>query len=451
MDASIETRIDDWRAHLVAHPAVSSDDVAELETHLRDQLDVLVSGGLAPDEALIVAVKRMGALDEVAAEYAREHSDRLWKQLVVGRATGRESGTSGLPLAIGLALAAAAAVKVPALWGVTLYSPFFLRNGVLLVLPFLAAYFLVRRRAGWSTVVAVAVPFAVFALVLNLYPFADSGGGGLGQTGLLAIVHSAVVLWLAVGVAHAARNWRSGRARMDFVRFSGEWFVYYVLIALGGFALMALTDGIFGAVGLNVTAVVADWMLPCGATGAVLIAAWLVEAKKNVIENIVPVLTKVFSPLMTLLLVAAVIATLVQFDFIDDGRDLLIVFNLVLLVVLGLVLYALSARDPDAAPSWSDRLQLVLLVAALAVDLIVLIAMIGRIGTYGASANKLASLGLNLILLVNLAGAAWLQLSFVRDRTRLAALERWQTSYLPVYATWAAVVAIVFPPVFSFV
>jgi hypothetical protein len=29
-------------------------------------------------------------------------------------------------------------------------------------------------------------------------------------------------------------------------------------------------------------------------------------------------------------------------------------------------------------------------------------------------------------------------------------LERWQTHYLPVYAAWAGLVAVVFPPLFGF-
>ena len=76
--------------------------------------------------------------------------------------------------------------------------------------------------------------------------------------------------------------------------------------------------------------------------------------------------------------------------------------------------------------------------------------MIGRIGAYGASANKLASLGLNLILLVNLVGSAWLQFGFVQTRATFSRVERWQTSYVPVYLLWAVVVAVVFPPVFGF-
>ncbi len=121
-----------------------------------------------------------------------------------------------------------------------------------------------------------------------------------------------------------------------------------------------------------------------------------------------------------------------------------------LIVVLGLLLYSLSAHDPTQPPGWFERLQLILVAAALVVDVIVLIAMISRIGEYGASPNKLASLGLNLILLVNLSGAAWLQFRFVRGKTGFGRVERWQTAYIPVYLVWAAIVMVAFPPAFGF-
>ncbi|WP_194398800.1 MULTISPECIES: hypothetical protein [Microbacterium] len=69
---------------------------------------------------------------------------------------------------------------------------------------------------------------------------------------------------------------------------------------------------------------------------------------------------------------------------------------------------------------------------------------------WGASPNKLASLGLNVILLANLVGAGWLQLRFVRARTTFERLERWQTGFLPVYLAWAAIVVVVFPPLFGY-
>jgi len=79
----LESQIAEWRAYVAKAPAVEGRDVDELEAHLRDQIAELDAAHLAPDEAFLVAVKRMGNLDTLSREFAREHSGRLWKQLVL--------------------------------------------------------------------------------------------------------------------------------------------------------------------------------------------------------------------------------------------------------------------------------------------------------------------------------------------------------------------------------
>src|SRR5690606_13961177 len=104
------------------------------------------------------------------------------------------------------------------------------------------------------------------------------------------------------GVAYAGGRWNETGARMDFIRFSGELFIYYVLIALGGVVLIGFTVGMFETIGVDMEPVLERWIVPCGALGAVVIAAWLVEAKQSVIENMAPVLTRLFTPLFALVL-----------------------------------------------------------------------------------------------------------------------------------------------------
>ena len=97
-----------------------------------------------------------------------------------------------------------------------------------------------------------------------------------------------------------------------------------------------------------------------------------------------------------------------------------------------------------------DGIQLVAVVSALVLDVMVLGAMIARIGELGFTPNRTAALGLNLVLLVNLAGAALLSARFLTRRSTLHRLERWQTTYLPVFALWAATVVVILPPLFAF-
>jgi hypothetical protein len=289
------------------------------------------------------------------------------------------------------------------------------------------------------------VPFVAGAVAVNVMPFEEPR-----HTLVLAALHLPIALWLAVGLAYTGRRWRDHERRMDFVRFSGEWFIYYALIAFGGGVLMAFTLFMFEAIGLGAERFLESWLLPCGAVGAVLVAAWLVEAKQSVIENMAPVLTRVFTPLFTLVLLSFLATMIWTGSGIDVEREVLIGFDLLLALVLGLLLYSISARDRLSAPRPFDWLQLLLVLAALVVDVLALWAISTRISEFGFSPNKVAALGENLVLLVNLGWSAVLYARFLAGRGRFAALERWQTGYLPVYAVWAWTVVVLFPPLFGF-
>ncbi|MDP8926699.1 MAG: hypothetical protein M3M97_07275, partial [Actinomycetota bacterium] len=193
------------------------------------------------------------------------------------------------------------------------------------------------------------------------------------------------------------------------------------------------------------------WLLPCGAVGAVVVAAWLVEAKQSVIENMAPVLTRLFTPLFAAVLVTFVGTLLWTGRGVGIERNVLIGFDLLLVVVLGLLLYSVSARDPRSPPGAFDVVQVVLLVSALLADMVALWGIAARITELGFSPNRVAALGENVILLVNLAWSAVLYIRFLIGRGSFTKLERWQTDYLPVYAVWAAIVVIVFPPVFGYI
>ena len=448
----LEAQIALWRGYLRRRQAIHAPDVEELEGHLRDQVAALVDAGLKSDEAFLIAVKRMGDLDALSREFAREHSDRLWKQLVLTPGAEESSGGSTLTeflVVVGLAVAAALAIKVPELFGFELLGDgggFYFRNLSLFVLPLLAGYFAWKRGLSVATIRWLAPPFIAAAVFANVYPFTPGGA-----TEALTALHLPIVLWLVVGVAYAGSQWRSGSRRMNFVRFSGELFIYYVLIALGGGVLTAFTLGLFEAIGLDIDWVAESWVLPCGALGAVIVGAWLVEAKQSVIENMAPVLTRVFTPLFAAVLLAFLATMVWTRSGIDVEREVLIGFDLLLVLVLGLLLYAVSARDPEAQPDAFDALQLVLVVSALVIDMLALLAIAARISEFGFSANKVAALGENLILLVNLAWSAWLYFRFLRRRGSFAALELWQTAYLPVYGVWAMVVVVGFPPAFGYV
>jgi hypothetical protein len=451
-DRPLEEQIAQWREYLRRRQALHGPDVEELEGHLRDQLVALTDAGLAGDEAFLVAVKRMGSVDALSREFARAHSERLWKQLVIAPDEDKPANNSYAETLVvfGLAVAAALAVKVPALFGHPIdpnAEPplFYARNASLFAFPLLAVYFLWKRRSDVASGLLLALPFAAGAVFANVFPFSKGS-----HTEVLTILHLPIALWMAVGFAYVRGRWFADGARMNFVRFSGELAIYYVLIALGGFVVTLFTFTMFRAIDMNPDWFVAGWLIPCGAAGAVIIGSWLVEAKQSVIENMAPVLTRLFTPLFTVLLLVFLATMAWTGSPVNVKREVLIGFDLLLAVVVGLVLYAASARDPQAPPDFFDALQLLLVVSALVVDGLALAAIAARISEFGLTPNRVAALGENFILLVNLAWSAWLYARFLRRRDSFAALERWQITYLPVYCVWAALVVVLFPPLFGY-
>ncbi len=212
---------------------------------------------------------------------------------------------------------------------------------------------------------------------------------------------------------------------------------------------MGLTALILEPTGLDVERIF-EWVMPSGAAGAAIVSAWLVESKQRVVENMAPVLTMLFTPLFALMLTVAVVTYVVDGLAGAFDRELLGTFDALMVVVLGLVLYAMSARESSRAPDLMDRVQLIAVAGALLLDVMVLVSMVVRVGDLGFTPNRVAALGLNVLLLVNLAGAAWLSVQFLTGRIAFHRLELWQTTYLPVFALWVALVVVALPPLFAF-
>ncbi|MXY44935.1 MAG: hypothetical protein F4Y50_12935 [Dehalococcoidia bacterium] len=447
---TVEDLIAQWRAYLLRHEAVHTLDVEEVESRLRDEAASLQDAGLADAEAFLIALRRVGETDSASREFVLEHFGRLWER----PDSAQESEGEGVRfertefvVVIGLAVVAALAIKVPELFGYRIIDgdAVYARNLSLFVLPMLVGYFVWKRGLSGRASLWLVLPFVAAAVFANIFPFDRDA-----HTELLTALHLPFALWLVVGFAYVGGRWRDVERRTDFVRFSGELFIYYVLIALGGGVFSLLTWGMFEAIDLDIGDFIAEWVLPCGAMGAVLVGAWLVEARQGVAQNIAPMLSRIFTPLFAVMLPIFLVVMILTGEWVDMDRDMLIGFDIMLALVLGLLLFSVSARDSRERPGVFDALQLLLVAAAIAADLMALSAIVGRISEFGFTPNRAAALGGNIVLLANLAWSAWLYLQFFRARGEFSALVRWQVNYLPVYAVWAAVVVVVFPPLFGY-
>ena len=177
-------------------------------------------------------------------------------------------------------------------------------------------------------------------------------------------IHVPMLLWLAAGAVYSGKEWRSAETLLR-----------------------------------NYIAVI-------GGCAAPVVAVYLASTKRNIIENMAPVLARIFSPLFLVLMVVFIAVMAATGRVLSVDRDILIGFDLLL---------AVSARIRD----------------------------------FGSTPNKTAALGENLILLVNLAVSGVLYFRFFKAKEGFRSLTLWQTRFLPVVALWASAVAFLFPVLFK--
>ncbi|MEN6349546.1 MAG: permease prefix domain 1-containing protein [Syntrophomonas sp.] len=447
----LETQIRSWSDHLRARGNLAENDINELESHLRDEIDDLKEAGLATDEAFLISVKRLGNVDAIAHEFAKVNTEKLWRQFLLDPfdPKSRIQNRRDIVLVVLFALLAGTLIKIPALFGIRLEDQgselFYLKNLSLFILPFIAAFFLIKRQADSKTWLVILGIFALAALIINIYPSFTPH-----DTANLIGLHLPMFLWLVVGAAYIGKEWRKHTGRMHFIRFSGEAFIYGVLILASILVLAGFISLIFESIQVNAGNFLVNYYRIYGGCAAAMITMYLVEAKKSVVENFAPILAKIFSPLFLITMVCflVVMVTTGKSPFME--RDFLIAFDFMLAMILGLVLYVISARDINQPANLFDYLNLVLILIALVIDGVALSAIVFRLSAFGITPNKLAALGENLVLLGNLAGLAWLYIGYFRRKFTFVILEKWQTNYLYVYFLWTAIVAFAFPIIFRF-
>ena len=426
-------------------------DLADAPDGLRSEAETLEMAGLDADEALLVAARRLAVSDPEVRAFARERFAGIWDEPEPEAAPDAEvrgTGQHGFWVMVAFAVAAAVAIRLPEAFGFAVADSqdagFYARNCSLLVLPPLAGWFVwLKRPPNWAIVVIGGV-VAVSATVINAYPFDDDS-----SSFVLAVLHLPVLLWLVIGLARTGERWRLSGQRMGYVRFTGEWIVYGVLIALAGAVFSALTVGAFVALDID-TRWMTEWVMVGGSAGAVVVTAWLVEFWAGAVSKFASMLAYIFTPLFAAMLVVFLVAVPATGRSIEGDREALVLFNVLLGFVVGLLLFWGAARRPSDRPGFFDGASTVLAGAGLLTSALTLVAIVGRISDFGWSPNRTALLGINAIFAVNLAGSVWLYLELWRKRRPFDDIVRWQSAHLAAYAAWAAVVVVAFPPIFAF-
>jgi hypothetical protein len=423
-------------------------ETKELSENLAQRTGNLCSQGLTEEEAFLVAAKR---LSKENGFHLVLSEGPAWREVAIkAKETRPETNkVRSILMVLVFSLIAGTMSKLPEfIYGMKDYTIGYdlmiFKNITLYVLPLVALYLLLQHKSSRKMTMVLMGIFALTIVLINVYPF-----NGDRNTELLTGLHTPLLMWLIIGVAYLGDEWKISKRRMDFIRFTGEAFIYGVLIYSGLMVLIGFIFLIFSSINIDVSEFITKYLIVYGSYGTVLVTVYQVE-KKNLMENFAPILAKIFSPLF-LIAMSVFLLTIVftgRNPLVD--RSYLIAFDAMLILVLALVLYVISARKEDEKIGLFDYLSIGLITTALLIDGIALVEIILRLASMGITPNKMAALGENVLVFINLGGLAYFYIKVIQKRVQFEILERFQTRYLVIYAGWLAIVAFIFPILFGF-
>jgi hypothetical protein len=355
--------------------------------------------------------------------------------------------TIELGIVILLSFFAGLAAKLPGIYQWD-QEHFFQRNIGFIVFPALSFYFLWKKESAWSRFIIAFVIFLASFIFINLMPQGD-----LSDTMILSCIHLPVLLWAVLGYSYGAVSGNS--KRLEFMRYNGELLIMTGLIIIAGFLLSAITVGLFKVIGLQIGEFYFLNIGVFGLAASPIVATYITQANPHLVNKVSPVIARIFSPLVLIMLVSFLVATFFAGKDPYNDRDFLIVFNALLIGVMAIILFSLAETFRNDDNRLARYILLALSVVTILVNGIALSAIVFRISEWGMTPNRFAVMGGNILILTNLCMVAYQLFRSVSKRpgqlnSDTGAVENAIAKFLPVYIAWAIVVSFIFPFVFSF-
>ncbi|KAA0990880.1 hypothetical protein [Dyadobacter aurulentus] len=334
--------------------------------------------------------------------------------------------------------------KIPGLAGLD-PEYFYTRNVPFIVFPALSAYFLWKHHVRPQKILIVAIAMLIPAVYINLLPDNPKS-----DTLILACIHLPLFLWTVLGYAFAGDKLNSYKKRLDFLRYNGDLVVMTTLILISGGLLTAVSNGLFSLIGIHIEEFYFQYIGIWGLAAAPMVGTYLVQTNPQLVSKVSPVIAKVFTPLVLVMLTIYLVAVVYTGKDPYNDREFLLIFNLLLIGVMALILFSVVETSKNSGGRISLFMLLGLAVLTITVNGIALSAIVFRISEWGITPNRLAVLGGNVLILANLILVTYRLFQTIRNDDSIEKVEDSIALFLPIYGFWTILVTFGFPLIFSF-
>jgi hypothetical protein len=334
--------------------------------------------------------------------------------------------------------------KLPG-WVGMIEEYYYATNFAFIAFPLIAAYFIINQQLTvrkWWPVAGMMLASCVY---INMLPMDDES-----DTFILACIHLPLLIWALVGFAYSGCTLGAKPMRIQYLRFNGDLLIMNTIILLAGIILTALTLGLFSIISIDITTWYLQNVVVWGLAASPIVSTYLVENNPNMVNKISPLIARIFSPLALITLVIYLATSITTGQNPYENRDFLIVFNMLLIAVMALILFATvesTLRPTNKLGFWI--LTLLALVTVI-INTIALTAIIYRINEWGITPNRLAVLVGNILILSNLVWITFHLTGVLRNHSDTGKVENCIATFLPIYTVWTAVVVFVFPLIFGY-
>lgn len=322
---------------------------------------------------------------------------------------------------------------------------FYPRNIGFIVFPALMAYFFLKHQLKTQKLWIILPIILVCALYINLLPDQPQS-----DTLILACMHLPLILWSVLGFAFTGDHFMNYQKRLDFLRYNGDLIVMTTIILIAGGILAGITLGLFSMIDINMEEFYLQNVGVWGLAAAPVLGTYLVRTNPHLVNKVSPVVAKDFTPLVLVTLVVYLIAVIHAGKDPYNDRDFLLIFNLLLIGVMAIILFAIAETSSGSTSNIETSLLFALALVTVILNCIALSAIVFRISEWGITPNRLAVLGSNLLILTHLLVVTFRLFKTLKDGDGKENVEKSIASFLPVYTIWAVIVTLFFPLLFGF-
>jgi hypothetical protein len=371
---------------------------------------------------------------------------RFWQIRLTPERTAERTGSMLRDLIepLAIVLFTAILVLIPALFTGIDREFFYLRNVPLIAFNGLIIYsFRLNKVMAINKWALYGALMITTGLYINLLPTGPS------DSNALAMLHVPLMLWCFLGLTFVQFDYRSLSGRMNFIRFSGELVIMTGLILLAGGVLTVVTMGLFSVIGMDISQTYANFIAIPGGVAAPVIAWYLIRNYPGITSKIAPVIARIFTPVVLVTLTVYLFSLIFSKNSILENREMLLVFNVMLLGVLTLIIFSVSEINREKSGKNSLMALLFLSAIAIIINSIALAAIISRV-LDGLTPNRTVVLITNILVFINLILIA-VKLYRVRFKGAPSEIiEKSVAKYLTVYAAWTVIAIFIVPLVFGF-